>query len=73
MNTQLKQTVRMKLMTRPECEIDGGNIFSIVSKVKKTLIHSGKRDQGNEFQRRALAASSYESVLEIAKKYVTVA
>ena len=59
-------------MTRPECEIDGGNIFSVVSKVKKTLIQSGKRDQGNEFQRIALAEPSYESVLEIAKKYVIV-
>lgn len=60
------------MMTKPECRIDDGNIFCAISKVKKTLICCGKRDQGNEFQRKAFAAPSYESVLEIAKNYVKV-
>jgi len=56
---------------KPRCKLVGsdGNVFSIISTVRATLIDAGLEDAAKEFVLRAFKARSYDEVLTLCLDY----
>ena len=59
---------------KPNCKLIGtdGNVFSIIGKVSATLKKAGKSTEAKEFTDKAFKADSYNAVLVLAAKYVSI-
>jgi len=59
---------------KPKCELIGkdGNVFNIISLVKKALIKAGQKNKADEFIKSAFKAGSYGEVLNLAGEYVEI-
>jgi hypothetical protein len=59
---------------KPKVKLVGedGNVFNIIGRVLRALNQAGLSDKAQEFQRRALAAHSYDEVLQLAMEYTEV-
>lgn len=64
----------MTTETRPLCKLTGqnGNVFNIISRVRRALINAGMPEQAKEFVDAAERAERYEDVLRLAFRYVDV-
>ena len=49
-----------------------GNVFAVITKVRKALIEAGLRDEARTFVDAAFAARSYDEVLRLALAYCEV-
>jgi len=47
-------------------------VFNVIGRVRRALNQEGLTDRAQEFQRRALAAHSYDEVLQLAMEYAEV-
>lgn len=58
----------------PKCKISGedGNVFAIIGRVAKTLTRAGLHEEAYQFREAAMAAKSYDAVLQLCFKYVDV-
>ena len=60
----------------PEVEVqlsgEDGNVFAIIGRITGALKRAGHRDAANEFGKSALGAGSYDEVLQLAMRTVTV-
>ena len=61
-------------MAKPICKLTGqdGNVFNIIGLVKSALNKAGLKIEAEEFQDKALSASSYDEVLQLCHEYVKV-
>ena len=59
---------------KPACKLIGtdGNVFSIIGRVRRSLVEAGQEDRAREFVERAYRAESYEEVLVLCLEYVEV-
>jgi len=57
---------------KPLCKLIGtdGNVFSIIGRVRRTLVETGQDDRAREFVERAYRSGSYEAVLALCLEYV---
>lgn len=61
-------------MNKPLCKLIGedGNVYAIITKVKRVLHKEVSPEKGNEFVARAMSAESYSQVLSIVDEYVKI-
>jgi hypothetical protein len=59
---------------KPDCRLVGtdGNVYAIISRVRRTLRNAGLEDRADEFVKRASASKSYDDVLCLCFEYVEV-
>ena len=59
---------------KPVCQLVGtdGNVFSIIGRVKRTLVEVGEVEQAAEFVEKTSHAGSYDEVLLLCMEYVDV-
>ena len=51
---------------------EDGNVFAIISKVKRALVVAGYQEEAKQFVAEAFGSQSYEAVLALCDKYVEV-
>ena len=51
---------------------EDGNVFNIIGRVSKALKRAGQPEKAGEFTAKAFSAGSYDEVLQLAMRYVTV-
>ena len=59
---------------KPPCKLLGedGNVFTVIGLVKRALKKAGMYDEATEFSKKAMAAESYDVVLQLAMEYTEV-
>lgn len=60
--------------TKPTCKLTGtdGNVFAIIGAVSRSLKRANLYDRAREFVAKAMAANSYDSVLQLCFEYVEI-
>lgn len=61
-------------MSKPICKLIGedGNIFNLVSIVRRTLLNNGLEQQAEEVVKRVMSSNSYSQALNILSEYVEI-
>ncbi|MGL5191435.1 MAG: hypothetical protein ACRC7S_17475 [Cetobacterium sp.] len=61
-------------MSKPICKLIGedGNIFNLLSIVRRTLINNGLEPQAEEVVKRVMSSDSYPQALNILSEYVEI-
>lgn len=61
-------------MSKPICKLIGedGNIFNLVSIVRRTLLNNGLEQQAEEVVKRVMSSNSYPQALNILSEYVEI-
>ena len=59
---------------KPFCRLTGtdGNVFSIISTVRRALCDAGQRERGDEWVKAAMDCDAYYKVIALASDYVRV-
>jgi len=62
----------MTTTKKPRCKLTGcgGNVFTIIGFVSRTLRDAKQPDKANEFSAKAMACQSYDAVLQLCVEYV---
>lgn len=65
----------MNVKTDVTVQLSGrdGNVFSIIERVRRALVKAGWEDEADEFVSAAVEQPSYEAVLALVERTVTVA
>lgn len=64
------------MMAKTDIEVqvlgEDGNVFAIIGRVRKALWRAGENELAKEYTEKAMAAESYDKVLQLTIEYVEV-